>query len=186
MKSEIKRFLKSNWVGIPVAMMLSCLILVVLGLSAILLYYPARSVAWHCLNGNTARLGKNTVELPLLWWQETNGEDGSIEIRHARFGAGVAWNMLFIPLRGERVPVNEEAAETWQRTFLAGWNQSGKYHAVPISIVSPRGTIYCMRDRSFATIGELYCRAGGVPWGIAFSGLDSEEREAELILSSLR
>jgi hypothetical protein len=157
-----------------------------IGLAAVSLYFPIRSLLWHGIHGSSARVGENTVTLPPLWWQEEAGRGGSIAIRRARFGRLGTSILYFFPRAQSKTEKNEQAPQDWQHAFEAAINRGSKPTIVPLSIESQAGTLYCVRDKSAENVALLSCRAAWVPTGMGFAGLNEEESEVESILASMR
>jgi hypothetical protein len=185
-RPEFRRFVSARWHGIPVGLFVSYLALLGISFGAVFAYVPARSLVWHVANGRVARIGENRLELPLMWWRESK-DPSAFVVRHARFGTLDASDLHFLPLPAGKIPQDDDAARKWQLALKEAINGSRESKVVAISINAPVGTIFCVRGTSSRVVTTLLlCQTARVPWGIAFSGLKTEEESAESILSTLK
>jgi len=165
---------------------LTCAAVLAVLAGMILLFNPARSLLWHCRNGNRIHLVNAEITLPIAWWKQEGLDEGAISIKHAAIGWIDAGSLSIFPLTREKTKADDTAALIWQQGMLRDVIHKERNTFVPVEIRAREVMIYCVKDTVFPTNNFLICRVPGVSWGISFNGPVGDEREAESVLGSLQ
>ena len=154
----------------------------------------AAAFVWHCIHGSSETIGGGKTMYVPKWWFKVDssgyGEsmlvraDGLRRVSNSR----IVTNSLQLD--------NSHRTEEWERESVqsliradnedrkVGWYSS----LVIIKAVSP--AMYCKKDdfagRDGILFSSLQCYQRGIPYSFSYQGSPKHEKEAELILSTLR
>ncbi len=152
------------------------------------------AVGWHILHGSTVEVAHRQLRLPLLWWADKDSEhyDTTLLFRARPSRATLAPEITVSPaLSGSMSSSDQEELKSMQ-ALVTGINRraSRGEAASLITIKTPTSTFYC-RNQPIAVAGivlssQLFCNAAGIKYSFVYDGDLNDEKEAELILSTLR
>ena len=165
-------------------------VLVFICIGGLMLQYPIRAAAWHCVHGNQVIVGNRQLTLPLLWWRGKDN-DGTIVLRRGRIDSRLAFltsELNLTPQKTGKPKIGDIEAKNVRIAILADLNKGkSRPTAFPFAINAPAGEIYCVRDFSMPNSPFLFCYSTSNRSNILFaSGSGMEESEAEAILATLR
>jgi hypothetical protein len=166
----------------------SCSIVLIVFLCANYRRY-AVAIAWHCLHGDHADVGKFRMKVPLLWWvSDSDKYDTSVLVRATPSTSVDPPEIVVSPTiagegrdsDAETLGATQELVEGNLKIPVAGKSSSLiSIHPVPF-------TLYCAKSTFIVPpTAIVMCHASKVKYAFSYRGASVYEGEAEAILSTI-
>ena len=153
----------------------------------------AYAIGWHCLHGNYAQVGSYRVRVPLLWWgqRDSTHYKSYLLLRAFPFNTRLQTRLTVRSTLPVDVPKTDQEASELVQTLIASKDAKATAGTSSSMVIlrAKHFSLYCekLEFTPFAIPlnTSLFCSAAGVPYTWNYFGPSSNEREAELVLSTL-